>query len=58
MYKLDSKYKEGVGFDIQLFRVRLLQKMCTRQNRKGNIAYDQYAVPENAAVEPTFVTFL
>ena len=58
LYKLDSKYKEWVGFDIQPFRERLSQKMCTRQNRKGNMGYDQYAVPETVAVEPTFVTFL
>ena len=25
---------------------------------KGNTGYDQYAVPDTVAVEPTFVTFL
>ena len=25
---------------------------------KGNMGYDQYAVPDTVAVEPTFVTFL
>ena len=58
IYKLDSEYKERVGFDIQLFRERLSQKMSTQQNRKGSMGYDQYAVPETVAVEPTFVTFL
>ena len=25
---------------------------------KGNMRYDQYAVPDTAAIEPTFVAFL
>ena len=43
---------------LYLFRERLSQKLCTRQSRKGIMGYDQYTVPSNVDVEPTFVAFL
>ena len=41
---------------IQLFRERLSEKMCTQQNPKGNMGYDQlqYTVPDTVAVEPRY----
>ena len=42
---------------LQLFRERLLEKMCTRQSRK--VIWDMIkTVPDTVAVEPTFVAFL
>ena len=33
-------------------------KKCARENREGNMGYDQYTVPDTLAVEPTFAAFL
>ena len=43
--------------DIQLFRERLSEKLCTRQSRRV-MGYDQYTVPDIVAFENTFVAFL
>ena len=31
---------------------------ATIPKKKGNMGYEQYAVPDTVAVEPTFVAFL
>ena len=42
----------------RLFRERWSEKNVYATIRKGNKGYDQYTVPDTAAVEPTFVAFL
>ena len=42
----------------QLFRERLSEKSVHATIPKGNMGYDQYAVPDTVAVESTFVAFL
>ena len=43
---------------IQLFRERLSETNVHATISKGNMGYEQYTVPDSAAVKPTFVTFL
>ena len=43
---------------IQLFRERLSEKNVHATIPKGSMVYEQYAVPDTVAVEPTFVAFL
>ena len=43
---------------IQLFRERLSETNVHATILKGNMGYEQYTVPDSAAVKPTFVTFL
>ena len=43
---------------IQLLPERLSEKKVNATIPKGNMGYDQYAVPDTVAVEPTFVAFL
>ena len=42
--------------DIQLFRERLSEKLCTQQSRRV-MEYDQYTVPDIVAIENTFAAF-
>ena len=49
--------KKSTRHHIQLFRERLLQKLCTRQSRKVIWDMINTLVLETVAVEPTFVTF-
>ena len=44
--------------NIQLFRERLSEKLCTRHSRK--VIWDMINIlfPDTVAVEPTFVAFL
>ena len=41
---------------MQLFWERLSEEMCTRDN-PGRVEYDQYAVPDNVAVESSIDAF-
>ena len=43
---------------IQLLREGLSEKKVNATIPKGNVGYDQYAVPDTVPVEPTFVAFL
>ena len=43
---------------IQLFRERLSETNVHATISKGNMGYEQYTVPDSAAVKPTFATFL
>ena len=43
---------------IQLFRETLSETNVHATISKGNMGYEQYTVPDSAAVKPTFVTFL
>ena len=43
---------------IQLFRERLSETNVHATIPKGNMGYEQYTVPDSAAVKPTFVAFL
>ena len=46
------------SFSIQLFRERLSEKIVHATTPKGNMGHDQDTVPDNVAVEPTFVALL
>ena len=43
---------------LQLFRERLSETNVHATIPKGNMGYEQYTVPDSAAVKPTFVAFL
>ena len=44
---------------LQVFRERLSEQNVHATIRKGNmLGYDQYTVPDNVAVELSFVAFL
>ena len=42
---------------IQLFRERLLEKMCTRQSRKVIMGYDWYTIPDDCSCRTYFCCF-
>ena len=42
---------------IELFQERLSEESAQDNPELGNMGYDQYAVPDTIAVEPTFVAF-
>ena len=60
--QLDAKKNENSqtkkGFNIQLFRERLSEKIWTRQSRKVIWDMINTLFPDAVAVEPTFVAFL
>ena len=37
---------------------KVVEKKCDAPIRKGNMGYDQYAVPDTVAVESSIVAFL
>ena len=51
-------YEGLIDICLQLFRERLSEKTVHATIPKGNMGYDQYTVPDTAAVEPSFVYFL
>ena len=56
------RYMKGRGAFHQL-KYRAISRKVVGKNvqatiPKGNMGYDQYTVPNTAAVEPTFVAFL
>ena len=40
------------------FSRKVVGKKCAGDNPERYMGYDQYTVPDTAAVEPTFVAFL